>query len=163
LRVASGEKESGLRQSHKVLLLIAGWLGAELAMLSLVVSVVGWSGAAALGILTSLAGFIMIRDVGRRAMDSLKSGFRGGRIGSGPVLDGSLQGIGAILLILPGFVTDLIGLALASPTMRRGLTRRFGDIPGQGLDGTLDLSRDEWRSTESEPSVTRIERYKSAR
>ncbi|MDB5597575.1 MAG: FxsA cytoplasmic rane protein [Hyphomicrobiales bacterium] len=150
-----------MRQSHKVLLLVAGWLGAELVMLSFVVSVVGWSGAAALGILTSLAGFIMIRDVGRRAIDSLQAGFRGGPVGSGPVLDGSLQGIGAILLILPGFVTDLIGLALASPTIRHGLTCRFGDIHGQGLNGTLDLSRDEWRSTESESSGARIERYKS--
>ena len=40
------------------------------------------------------------------------------------VLDGALVVIGGALLIIPGFITDAIGVVLLLPPMRR-LTRRF--------------------------------------
>ena len=42
------------------------------------------------------------------------------------VADSGLTGIGAILLILPGFLTDLIGLALMVPPLRRLIVRLVG-------------------------------------
>jgi UPF0716 protein FxsA len=41
------------------------------------------------------------------------------------VLDGTLAGLGAVLLILPGFVSDLVGLALAAPSFRFSVTERL--------------------------------------
>ncbi len=41
------------------------------------------------------------------------------------VLDGTLAGLGAVLLILPGFVSDLVGLALAAPSIRFWVTERL--------------------------------------
>ncbi|MDB5649907.1 MAG: FxsA cytoplasmic rane protein [Hyphomicrobiales bacterium] len=151
-----------MSRSQKVLLLLAGWLAAEFAVFALVVSAVGWSAALVLGIMTSLAGFVMIRDIGRRIFATLGTGLRSGNIGSGAMLEGSLQGIGAALLILPGFLSDLIGLALASPSLRSGIVRRFGPRQATRSD-TLDLTPDEWRRTETEAPVSKIERVNSVR
>ena len=59
--------------------------------------------------------------------------------------------IAAFLLILPGFISDLAGLALAAPSLRQMLVRRFG---GAGADPAagyarrkiVDLAPEEWTS-----------------
>lgn len=44
---------------------------------------------------------------------------------AGPLAHGLLRGLGGVLLILPGFFTDLLGLALLVPALRERLITRL--------------------------------------
>ncbi len=109
---------------------LALWLGAELAAFAVVVHLVGFSGAILACVLTTLAGLSTLRRVGISAVLRLrqaaarKTSEQGG-LSKEAVLDGTLAGLGAMLLILPGFVSDVAGLALAAPSVRFWVTERL--------------------------------------
>ena len=105
------------------LLYLSLWLGAELAAFAAVVHVIGFTGAIVACFLTSFAGFATLRRVGLSAAMRLRQVIAARArdpsiLSREAVLDGTLAGLGALLLILPGFVTDLLGLALAAPSFR---------------------------------------------
>src|SRR5271166_1653120 len=102
------------------------WLGLEFAAFIAVVQNIGFSGALLLGLATSLAGFALMRQTGRGAWEHLRSSISGAGSPQGDIVDGLIRALAAILLILPGFVSDLVGLALAAPSVRQILARRFG-------------------------------------
>ncbi|WP_025274597.1 FxsA family protein [Haloglycomyces albus] len=114
---------------------IAGWVIAEfLAFFVLVVSIgPGWSVLALLG--TSVIGAVVLGSLGRRSMEAMREEFRAAQkaegrqapVHMGPLPNGSAVA-GALLLLLPGFVTDLVGLALILPPTRglfKPLVKRF--------------------------------------
>ena len=109
---------------------LALWLGAELAAFAAVIHLIGFAGAILACILTSLAGFSMLRRLGLSAVLRLrqavtrKTSEQSG-LSREAVLDGTLAGLGAVLLILPGFVSDLVGLVLAAPSFRFSVTERL--------------------------------------
>jgi len=132
------------------------WLGAELAAFAAVVHLVGFAGAILACILTSLAGLATLRRVGLSAALRLRQAVTARAkdqsvLSWEAVLDGTLAGLGAVLLILPGFVSDLLGLALAAPSfrfwaaerLRPGRVSRRGDgrRPGPAL---IELAPREW-------------------
>lgn len=91
-----------------------------LVEIALFVVVGGWIGvwatlAAVLG--SALAGGLMLRRLGRTAMDDLR---RGTGRGMAPG-DLALRAMAGVLLILPGFLTDAAGLLLLVPLLRRAL------------------------------------------
>ena len=99
------------------------WLSAELAAFAAVVHLIGFFGAIAACIVTSLAGLATLRRVGLSAALRLRRAMAARAkdpsvLSKEAVLDGTLAGLGAVLLILPGFVSDLLGLALAAPSFR---------------------------------------------
>jgi UPF0716 protein FxsA len=57
--------------------------------------------------------------------------------------------IAAILLLIPGFITDVIAVLLLVPPLRRFagalLLRRFLSRQGKRSEDVVDLDRDEWR------------------
>lgn len=113
-----------------VVVYFALWLGAELAAFGAVVHTIGFMGAIVACILTSLAGFAMLRRMGLSAAARLRQVMTrspGGQNGltRDSLVDGSLAGLGAVLLILPGFVSDLAGLALAAPSFRLWVSDRL--------------------------------------
>jgi len=63
---------------------------------------------------------------------------------------GPLVALGGILLLLPGFITDLAGAALLVPPIRRRFGAALGRAlrprarPGEPL--VIDLAPDEWRT-----------------
>jgi UPF0716 protein FxsA len=92
--------------------------------------VIGFAGAILVCILTSLAGLSTLRRAGPSAILRLWQAVVGRtseqrRLSREAVLDATLAGLGAMLLILPGFVSDLVGLALAAPSVRIWVTDRF--------------------------------------
>jgi UPF0716 protein FxsA len=132
------------------------WLGAELAAFAAVVHLIGIAGAILACILTTLAGLSTLRRVGLSAISRLRQAVaRRASDQSGlsreAVLDGTLAGLGAVLLILPGFVSDLVGLALAAPSVRFWVTERlklgkFGRL-GNGRPAApraIELAPREW-------------------
>ena len=72
--------------------------------------------------------------------------------GKTQLVDGMLGALGAVLLILPGFLTDIAGLVLLAPSVRQTVARRFGlsmDVPlarppRRPGDRTIDLPQADW-------------------
>ncbi|HKE78459.1 MAG TPA: FxsA family protein [Solirubrobacteraceae bacterium] len=83
----------------------------------------------ALLIADSILGSMLMRTQGRAAWRRFNEAIAGGRIPAREVLDGVLIVFGGALLLTPGFVTDIFGLAfLLPPTralIRRLAVRRF--------------------------------------
>jgi UPF0716 protein FxsA len=124
------------------------WLVTEVLTLALVVSAIGWTGAIVLGLVTSFIGLVTLRRLGRNALAGLRSNLAGAIAPDRMMMDGTLSGIGAVLLLLPGFATDLVGLALAAPSVRGWALRTFGIGPSRrrpGTSDTIDLGPQDWR------------------
>ena len=60
----------------------------------------------------------VIRHEGRAALRRLRSALAAGRAPTHEVLDGALVLVGGLLLLVPGFITDAIGLLLLLPPTR---------------------------------------------
>jgi len=126
---------------------LLAWLALECVAFYLVVAAIGFWGAVAVGLLTSLAGVELFRHVGRQAVDGLKATAAGDAPREGAFLDGTLATIGATLLILPGFASDFIGLALAAPSVRGWIARTFAPrFMERRTPGVVDLDAGEWRA-----------------
>lgn len=70
-----------------------------------------------------LGGWLMRRE-GGRAWQALNAAFTTGRVPTGELADAALILVGGVLLILPGFATDLIGFLFLLP-MTRPLARKL--------------------------------------
>lgn len=92
-----------------VLWLVGHYLGAVATFLLVVASMVlgGW----------------LVRREGARAWRELRAATAAGRSPESQLLDGALVLTGGALMLVPGFVTDLLGLALLVPPVRRALHR----------------------------------------
>jgi|SRR5690554_2829940 len=77
----------------------------------------------ALVILTAAVGIILLRWQGVQALRRARERMATGQAPEQQMLDGLLLGVGAVLLVLPGFFTDSIGLLLLIPILRRALGR----------------------------------------
>lgn len=131
------------------LLLLA--LAAEILAFMAVVDWFGLGAALLLGLGSTLLGMMRLRTLGTTALQHLRRAAVGGATRDDAVVDGMLAALGAALLILPGFVTDAIGLALLSPSVRDGLRRRLGlkvDALGAARrpsgPQTIDLDAADW-------------------
>ena len=130
---------------------LAIWLGAELAAFAVVVHLIGFAGAILACILTTLAGLSTLRRAGLSAILRLRQAVAGRTseqqaLSREAVLDGTLAGLGAVLLILPGFVSDLVGLALAAPSVRVWVAERLksGKIGRPAAPRVTELAPWEW-------------------
>lgn len=123
-------------------LAVASWLLLEIFVFIFVAQSIGLFAALLLAVATSLIGFADIR----RLIEYLKRRTARGRDpdgAEGSVFDGALQALGSFLLMMPGFVSDFVGLALKSPSVRSGLARR---LTTKNVDPRfIDLSPGEWR------------------
>jgi len=148
-----------MRLSAPLPLLVLIWLVAEFVAFGLVAGAVGFGGALLLCLLTSLIGVVMLRRLGlstawrlRRAMAERRQDEAG--LSRGALVDGGLVAVGSILLILPGFVSDLCGLALAAPSVRSWLGDKFQNGRASGGTGRssgpnlVELDPGEWSRTD---------------
>lgn len=78
-----------------------------------------WVGA------TLFAGAALISHQGRSMPLRLRRALEEGRPPALELVAGSVAWVGALLLLLPGFVTDAIGLALLLPPLRDAAARAF--------------------------------------
>jgi UPF0716 protein FxsA len=68
-------------------------------------------------VIGGLGGWLM-RHQGARAWQALNDAYTKGRVPTGPLADAVLILVGGVLLILPGFVTDIIGFVFVLPWTR---------------------------------------------
>jgi UPF0716 protein FxsA len=121
------------------------WLFSEIFVFGLVADAIGLGGAILATLLTSLLGIAFLRRLGRATRDELKATLKSGatlRLTPEALQSGVLAALGSVLLILPGFLSDCVGLMLAMPALRR---------PQQPPPATpekpdvIDLSPQDWR------------------
>lgn len=132
--------------------LLAGWLIAEVLAFCLAVKLLGVGGTMLLGLVTTLLGMAMLRRLGLDAARRLRRAMVSGT-SNDDFVDGTLTAVGAVLLIVPGFVSDAAGLALASPSVRQAVAARIVDQEvrpaaqrGRSANAdVIDLSPDDWR------------------
>jgi UPF0716 protein FxsA len=73
----------------------------------------------------ALGGWLMRRE-GARAWSALNATFQSGRMPSGELADAALILVGGVLLMLPGFATDVIGFLFLLPITRPYARRALG-------------------------------------
>lgn len=132
---------------------LAAWIVLEILSFALVVRAVGLLAAIALAIGASLLG---LSDV-KRLLDFLrtrvaaKAKGESGAVADGAMLDAAMQALASILLILPGFASDFVGLALKSPSVRQNLARRLRSRSKAADPRLIDLDPREWRREARRP------------
>lgn len=100
---------------------------------------------------SSIAGALLLRHQGFSVMTRIRAEMDAGRDPSRQLAHGAMIVLAAILLIIPGFITDIIGLLLFLPPVRdlawRALKGRVvlatnfstGGFHGRQRDKTIDL------------------------
>ncbi|AQP44417.1 FxsA family protein [Tessaracoccus flavus] len=108
----SGRARFGLLGLGVLLLMVA-----EIAAIVWVSSEIGWWTVLIL-ILTTLLGFYLLQREWRKAWGALADAARSGTMPAGKLTDASLILVGGILLVLPGLLTDVVGVVLLLPFTR---------------------------------------------
>ena len=91
---------------------------AEIAVLVATGNLIGAWPTVGLMIATSLLGAWLSQREGRKAWNGLRSAFEQGRMPAGELADAVLILVGGLFLMLPGFVSDVIGLICLLPVTR---------------------------------------------
>ncbi|MBX9777853.1 MAG: FxsA family protein [Xanthobacteraceae bacterium] len=129
---------------------------AEMGAFVAVALAIGWIPTACLFLATSILGLLILRRSGRGDLDRFRDAFRRDGLraihlespGLGPIL-------GGILLLFPGFITDLLGASLLVPAIRRrlrGLIARARETHRRQRDpSVIDLTRKEWHQVSEKP------------
>ena len=139
---------------------------AELFTFFLMAALIGWLWAAGLFIATSIAGVLLLRRFGRADLDRLRTAFaRDGIRALHLETPGMATMLGGILLIFPGFITDLLGAALLLPTVRRWAAAKLATFARSSRrtphdDRVIELEPGEWHQI---PDQGRRRRHKSKR
>jgi UPF0716 protein FxsA len=91
---------------------------AELAVVIQVGQEIGVLWTVALLVADSILGSVLMRSQGRTAWRRFNEAIAAGKVPAREVLDGALVIFGGLLLLTPGFITDVLGLLLLIPPTR---------------------------------------------
>lgn len=129
---------------------------AEVAVFVAVAIAIGWLWAVGFFLATTILGLLILRRSGRGDIDRFRDAFRRDGIraihlespGLGPML-------GGILLVFPGFITDVLGALLLIPVVRRKLRWLVAQSREarrrQREPAVVDLTSKEWRQVSQKP------------
>lgn len=109
--------------------LFLAFLAVPLIEIALFVQVGGWIGlwpTLAIVILTAVAGSLLVRSQGARALADLRRALDTLGDPTLPLAEGATILFAGALLLTPGFFTDTVGLALLLPPVRRAALRALG-------------------------------------
>ena len=122
---------------------------AEVAVFILVAAIIGLLWAFMLTVATSVAGFLVLRRAGRGGLAGLRVAVADSDITAIQANTGGfLTVLAGLLLLLPGFLTDLIGgLLLIGPLRRRcgAALRQAANRRDRGRSAIIDLAPGEWQ------------------
>jgi UPF0716 protein FxsA len=138
-----------VNKSKLVAYVLAAWLAIEIVAFVLVIQLLGVIAAVILGVGTTLIGLADVKRLFSYVRQRLAQPTAdAGRVN---LLEGGIEAMGSLLLILPGFASDLIGLALKAPSVRARLADRIRGKVGAGSGPkTIDLAPDEWKAITDE-------------
>jgi UPF0716 protein FxsA len=135
---------------------------AEIAAFVAVASFTGLGTAVVLLVLTSIAGVLVLRRLGENAVARLRAA-TGGIEMTSVNLEGSqaATALGGILLVIPGFITGVLGALVIFPTTRKWLAAAFARLLAtprpQSEPPVIDLEPDQWQRLPS-PKLPRRRR-----
>lgn len=115
-------------------------LGLPLVEISLFVTVGAWLGLGltlAIVFGTAVLGIWLIRSQGSRAQQNLRSALRARNAPADGMASDVLIILAGILLVLPGFFTDICGLLLLLPSVQRALTAYVTRRATEGMGAHL--------------------------
>lgn len=151
---------------------------AEIAMF---IEVGGWIGAwptVGLVVLSAILGSVLVRRQGLTAMKRAQEAAERGEFPVGAVFEGFCIVLAGVLLMIPGFLTDVVGLLLFVPPVRNALGRwlferlrgsgsfhvwtnaggmgagGMGPRPHRPQPGVIDVDYREVKTEETEPGDT---------
>jgi UPF0716 protein FxsA len=123
----------------------------EIAAFVLVAAILGVFPAFALLIAGSVTGALVLRHAGSGRLRRLKTAAKTGDIPDIRANSGSLLTVlGGLLLLLPGFLTGIVGILLLLPPVQRWIGRALGRMIERGTraagrPAVVDLEREEWQ------------------
>ena len=146
------------------------FLGLPLAEIAGFVIVGEWLGlwpTLMLVILSGVAGTVLLRVQGLSVLRQINQDGREGRVPGEAIVSGAMIVFAAILLVVPGFLSDILGILLFIPAFRRMIWRllgqrvvvrgsyagtgNYGGKPSPSSPPTLDLDTEDYTRT-SNPS-----------
>lgn len=128
------------------LLLFVGVPLLELYFLIQVGSEIGAIPTIGLSILTAVIGASLVRLQGFAVLMRVRDASQRGEVPALEMLHGALLLLAGLVLLLPGFFTDVIGFLLLVPALRRRLIRRFVRVvPAQGPESGPKVIEGEYR------------------
>ncbi len=120
-------------------------------------SVIGAIPTILLTVASAAAGTYMLRQQGLSLLMRMRSEMEAGRVPSHEMMHGAMIVFAGLMLLIPGFFTDAIGLLLFIPPLREAIGKflarhvKVQNIhvnPGyRRQDGTVDLNENEWTSS----------------
>ncbi|KZK84430.1 phage T7 F exclusion suppressor FxsA [Pseudovibrio sp. W64] len=120
-------------------------------------SVIGAIPTILLTVASAAAGTYMLRQQGLSLLMRMRSEMDSGRVPSHEMMHGAMIVFAGLMLLIPGFFTDAIGLLLFIPPLREVIgnylarhvkVQNLNVNPGyRRRDGTVDLNEDEWSSS----------------
>ena len=131
---------------------------AEIAAFVVVALTIGWFWAVCLFLATTVLGVLILKRAGRHDVDRFRAAFAEDGIraihlespGLGPM-------VGGILLVFPGFITDVAGAMLFIPAIRRWISAAIGRAVERGRrrrdPAVVDLTPKEWHQVSETPPI----------
>lgn len=151
----------------------------EIAVFIMVGGAIGILPTVLLTVATAVAGSLMLRQQGLSLIMRMQSELDSGRVPADDIMHGAMIVLASILLLIPGFVTDAVGLLLFIPPIRSAIARfivarsnvvivQNGNLR-QGDGRVVDLDEDDWsakspgeeRGADSRANQSRISPWSS--
>ena len=133
-------------------------LFAEIAGFIFVGRVIGVSPTLLLVFAGMVLGIALLRRHGVQTLMRVREELAAGRSPGKPLAEGAIAALGALLVAIPGFLTDIAGLLLFVSAVRRSVLRlsrrrfavasRAAGGRSSGRDGVVDLDPEEYRRTD---------------
>jgi len=116
----------------------------EIAAFWLVAAKIGFFSAFFLLLAGSAAGIALLSWLGRRFLARVMTSLQERNQADIEAAPGSVMtAVGALFLAIPGFITDVIGIALLLPPVQRWLTASI-PVRTKRADGVIELEDGEW-------------------
>jgi UPF0716 protein FxsA len=141
-----------------IVLVLIAWPIAEIATFAWVGGRIGVINTVGLVLAAGFAGLILLRVQGLAIARRLQAELVAGRMPAGGMLEAAFVLLAALLLLLPGFLSDVLAFLLLFAPVRRAIIRLIGsrftittmDGPARrSADDVIDLDADEFRRHES--------------
>ncbi|GLS83327.1 FxsA family protein [Paraferrimonas haliotis] len=102
--------------------LVLAFILVPIIEIAVIIQVGGWLGAPAtiaFMVITAIIGASLVRDQGLKTLFSVQSRLNRGELPGLQIVEGILLAVAGVLLVTPGFVTDLVGFTLLLPPTRQ--------------------------------------------
>lgn len=109
----------------RLLVVLLTAMAVEIAVLAAVTGSLGFLPTLGLLIAGGVVGSLLMRREGARTMTAFSEALRTRRAPHQEVADGVLIAAAGLLIVVPGFISDVLGLFLLFPPTRRVISRRM--------------------------------------